>query len=190
MRFMHDSTSDPEGAFLLSLILFYGLTTQELQTAILKTCDDHLIICFDRPPRSYGRHFYNREEALKLPKTPIWFAELQRRFYDLWLKRYAPTKKTQLCRRLLLPEHKLHTRPICDRTLNKRIYKATMAATDTCITSRVLRQTCGHLYSKNQDGSLLSKLGWSPQFAFHYTWLPRKIDTGHNPPNYFDKMKI
>jgi predicted nuclease of restriction endonuclease-like (RecB) superfamily len=38
---------------------------------------------------------------------------------------------------------------------------------------RLLRQTCGHLHSMKQDASALSRLGWSSQFAFHYTWLLR-----------------
>ncbi len=36
---------------------------------------------------------------------------------------------------------------------------------------------CGHLHTKNGDGSVLSTLGWSPNFAFHYTWLPRHVIT-------------
>ena len=39
-------------------------------------------------------------------------------------------------------------------------------------------QTCGDLHMPEGDGSVLTVLGWSPQFAFDYTWLPRRFFTG------------
>jgi hypothetical protein len=185
MSYMADADSDAEGAFLLALIVFYGVTTSDLQKAKIEVDGDSLIIVFERPRRTYGRHFYNRDETLRLPKNPRWFADLQQRFYQLWQARYDETKKTFPCRRLLLPKHHHYTRPLSDGPLMRRIYNATTIATGCCIPPRVLRQTCGHLYSQNGDGSLLSRLGWSPQFAFHYTWLPRKIDTGRKLPKKY-----
>lgn len=182
MKYVADLESDAEGAFLISLILFYGLTTEDLQNAKLDVADDHLVIVFERPRRTYGRHFYNRDEVLRLPKKPDWFAGLQQRFHRLWQARYRATKKTFPCRRLNLPEHHHYTRPLSHTLVVERIYAATVAATGSCIPPKVLRQTCGHLYSQNGDGSLLSRLGWSPQFAFHYTWLPRKIESENPPP--------
>lgn len=187
MKWISSPDSEAEGAFLLSLILFYGFTTQELQKSTLSQKEDRLIIGFERPPRSYGRHFYNRDEALTLPTTPNWFYDLQRRFYGLWLDRYGKVKKNFPCPRLLLPKHHHHTRPLSDKTLNQRIYAATLAAIGVCISPKVLRQTCGHLYSKHGDGFLLSRIGWSPEFAFCYTWLPRKIDAGRPLPKYLRK---
>lgn len=189
MRYVTDSGSDPDGAFLISLILFYGLTTGDLQNAKFDVVDDHLTIVLERPRRTYGRHFYNRDELLRLPKNTDWFVGLQQRFRDLWQVRYDATKKTFPCRRLLLPEHHHYTRPLSDTLLVERIYAATVAATGFCIPPNVLRQTCGHLYSQSGDGSLLSRLGWSPQFAFHYTWLPRKIVSASPPPKPLDNRQ-
>ena len=68
-------------------------------------------------------------------------------------------------------------RPLSDETIRKRVQNATHAATGVEIPSSILRQTCGHIYSTRNDASLLSRLGWSPEFAFQYTWLPRQYFT-------------
>jgi hypothetical protein len=32
-----------------------------------------------------------------------------------------------------------------------------------------------HAMQIERYGSVLATLGWSPNFAFHYTWLPRHV---------------
>lgn len=176
ITFVKAENSDPEWALIITLILFYGLTPIQLTQA---QClyDENLKIFLRRKPITKGRRFYNREQTLSLPQSPPWFLRLQKNFFVQWSTRFEKTKKTYPHRPLLLPYHGHYNRPICTHQLRKRIKAATLAATDTYIPARILRQTCGHLYSKNGDASILSRIGWSPQFAFCYTWAPRTYFT-------------
>jgi hypothetical protein len=136
-----------------------------------------LKIIIHESPRSSGNRYYNRKQILELPENPEWLRSLQRRFIETWQLHYAKTKRSYPCPRLVLPRHHHYTRQLSPTTLLDRIYGATLAATGRKIPPKVLRQTCGHLHTRNGDGSVLTKLGWSPNFAFHYTWLPRHITT-------------
>ena len=78
---------------------------------------------------------------------------------------------------MLLPKNGNYNRPLNSDEARERIKEATIVATGHYIPARILRQTCGHLYSKNGDASILSRMGWSPGFAFCYTWAPRSFFT-------------
>jgi integrase len=55
--------SDPEGAFLLALILFFGLTTDDLIHARIGTGNTTLQLILHRRPRSCGRHYLSKLSA-------------------------------------------------------------------------------------------------------------------------------
>ena len=175
--FIKNPQSDPESAFLLSLLLFFGLKSEDLTYAKIALQKDQLVLNLRRKTLTKGRMYYNREESLRLPSKPPWFFKLQKRFYEKWLQHYQKIKKTYPNHPLLLPYSNHFNRSISGDVTQDRIQKAALSATGVAITARVLRQTCGHIYSRNQDASLLTRMGWSPQFAFHYTWLPRKYFT-------------
>ena len=156
-------------------MLFFGFTLEDITYAAVEIQSDGLCIVLRTKPRTKGRRFYHRDQVLKLPSNAKWFMELQKRFYASWLKLHSKTKKTYPHPSLVLPKHAHYNRPLSKNLIRERIYAATTYATGTLISPRILRQTCGHLYSQNQDASILSRMGWSPQFAFHYTWLPRKL---------------
>ena len=121
-----------------------------------------------------GRRYYNRHQILDLPTKPVWFLQLQKRFYANWQAHYRRVRKSFPQHPLLLPYNNRSNSVLNTDTVSERIKIATTLAIKTPVTAKVLRQTCGHIYSRNQDASLLTQLGWSPQFAFHYTWLPRR----------------
>lgn len=177
IRFIKSENTNPEWALILSLVLFFGLTPRQLAQAQCVQQNDSLQIILRRKPTSYGRHYYNREQILKLPSTPQWYFRLQKNFLIQWHPRYEKTKKTYPHKPLLLPYNHNYNRTLSSDEIRERIKNATIAATGHYIQARVLRQTCGHLYSKNGDASILSTIGWSPQFAFCYTWLPRTYFT-------------
>lgn len=172
-QFIKHPDSDPESALILALVLFFAMTPIELAHAQCSTHNDSLHIILRRKPTSYGKRFYNRKEILKLPEKPQWFVNLQKNFLTGWLERYTKTKKTYPHKPLLLPYHHNYNRPLSTDKVRERIKLATIRATGHYIQARILRQTCGHLYAKDGDASILSRLGWSTQFAFCYTWLPR-----------------
>ena len=175
-NYICSASSPPEEAFYLALILFFGFKTEDLLRATIELSGEQQFkIVLHQSPRSYGNHYYNREQVLELPKKPDWLKHLQLRFLKMWQQEYSKTKQTYPTQRLVLPRNHHYTRPLHQHTLTKRIYAATTVATGHKITPKILRQTCGHLHTRNGDGSVLSTLGWSPNFAFHYTWLPRHI---------------
>lgn len=178
IRFVRDESTDPEEALLIALILFFALKTEDLMHATLDTAGDTVPITLRRRRRSVGRHYFNREQVLKLPRTPPWFADLQDRFVAKWRDQYAATKASYPLQRLFLPRDGRCNRPLSERTIVDRVYAATQKAIGRNVPPNVLRQTSGDLHTKSGDGSMLTTLGWSPQFAFHYTWLPREHFTG------------
>lgn len=173
VRFIKHPDSSPEHALILALVLFFALTPRQLAQSQCLVQSDCLSLILRRKPTSYGKHFYNREQTLKLPQSPIWFRKLQKKFIEHWQNEYEKTKKTYPYKPLLLPRHRNYNRPLNSDEARERIKEATLQATGHYVPPRILRQTCGHLYCKDGDASILSRMGWSPQFSFCYTWLPR-----------------
>jgi integrase len=175
--FIKNPNSDPEDALILALILYFGFSTDDLLNATInfEPCAKAFSIVLGRRPRSCGRQHFNRQQVLLLPAAPPWFGKLQTRFLDQWKSRYQAVKQTFPTQRLILARRGIHTRPICQKTLVKRVRTATIKALGVAVSASVLRQTCGHLYSGNGDASLLSRLGWAPESAFRYTWVPREL---------------
>jgi len=176
--FIKSPESCPEQAMLLALILFYGLKIEDFRFAKVEIFSDQMTCILRRKDLTKGKTYYNRKEYLRLPSKPKWFLNLQRRYYVKWQRHYQKVKKNYPQYWLLLPYHLHYNRPLGQDCVRIRINKASIAATGVAIHPKVLRQTCGHIYSRNQDASILATLGWSPQFAFHYTWLPRQYFTG------------
>jgi site-specific recombinase XerD len=181
-RFVSSAHSHPESAMLIVLVLFFGLTTSDLATAQIgcSNQDAQIEIIFRRKSRTRGRRSFHREQVLKFPIKPAWLLELQKRFYRHWQSRRQAVKSSFPGDPLFFPESNVSNRPLSTDIVLERIKRATREATGHAIPARILRQTCGHLHSMKQDASALSRLGWSPQFAFHYTWLPRVY---FNPKN-------
>lgn len=173
INFIKVPQSPAEQAMLLALILFFGLRIEDLAHAQLNVSTDKLSLTLRRKPLTRGRRYYNREQVLTLPTKPAWFLNLQKRFYANWLAHYQKVAKTYPHHLLLLPNHNQYNRPLRRDSVTTRVKLASLAATGVPIPARVLRQTCGHLHSRNEDASVLSCLGWSPHFSFEYTWRPR-----------------
>ena len=176
--FARDPSVNPDHALAVTLILFFGLTTADLAGATLYIAQgdkDRMQIILPRKPRSRGRRYYNREQILLLPNHPPWLWDLTQRFCSHWRTRFAKIQpKTTFPKTPLFCDPQLlHNRNLSDTYISKLVKTATWIATGVPIPPRVLRQTCGHLMTRGDDASALGQLGWSPQFAFHYTWLPR-----------------
>lgn len=79
--FIQNPATDPESAILLSVILFFGFTTEDVIHAQI-SFHDSLHIILRRQRRTRGRRLYNREQILKLPTEPKWFFDLQKKFHE------------------------------------------------------------------------------------------------------------
>lgn len=172
-KYIKNPRSDSEKALLLTLILFWGFTTIDLTQAQVILQDDLFHLKLRRKDLTKGKKYYNRKEMLVLPTNPKWFLALQQRFLKDWMAHYSKVKKSYPQTPLVLAKHNRYNRYLNTTTIRNRVYEATVEATDQKIPIRVLKQTCGHIYSSKSDASLLSTMGWSNQFSFHYTWLPR-----------------
>jgi len=172
-NYIRSPETDPEKAMLLALILFFGFSTEQLAFSQVFFQNDSLCIKIRKKRLTKGKKYYCRKELLSLPTNPKWFLDLQKRFYNNWCKHYQKVKKTYASTPLVLSQSNISNRYLNTDTIRKRVASATREATQTPIPIRVLKQTCGHLYTHKADASILSTMGWSEQFAFQYTWLPR-----------------
>jgi len=177
VAYVRNPASNPEYALLITLILFFGLTAEDLSFAQLGPGPDRLSLILRRKPRTHGRRFYHRTQCLELPESPAWLARLQKHFLADWRLRYAQVKSTYPHFSLVLHRAGHANRPLSTDCIRERLEEATIAAVGVAIPTRVLRQTCGHLHTRNQDASPLTRLGWSPFFTYYYTWMPRTYFT-------------
>jgi len=175
--FIKSPASSPDLAFLLSLVLFWGLTMKELCRAQLGEYDECFEILFLKTSTT-RRNTARRPEKLMLPQTPLWFVILQKRYLAKWHDAYALTKKAFPGRPLFLHPQGQHNRPLSHMWFRKKIAEATKLATGTVICPFILRQTCGFLHTKGRDAGVLQELGWSSQAAFTYTWAPYRFYAG------------
>jgi integrase len=159
MRFIKSPNSNPEQALILSLILIWGLRSEDLSHAKIEIQEKTFKIILRR--KKLGtRKYYNRSQILSLPNNPnSWFYKLQKRFYKNWLHEYEQRKKSFPCYNLLLPRYR-SIQPLTADTIKTRVYEATQAAVEMNIPPKILRKTCGHIHSISSDASILSTLGW------------------------------
>jgi integrase len=177
LKFIRDPNSDPEQALMITLVLIWGMRTCDLTHSSILIDGKRFEIKLRRRELTRGQAYYNREEIISFPKELKWITELQCRFLTGWLESYSKVKKTYPNTPLFFHGSGLSNNYLSTTTINKRFQKATFAATGVEIPASIVKQTCGHLHSQTGDASALSSLGWSDQFAFHYTWLPREIWT-------------
>ncbi len=177
--YIKSPSANPEYAMLLAMVLFYGLTTNDLKCAQLAEPFEAKIIkiILRRKPRSHGKKHYHRPQIITCPMHPSWFLRLQNEFLNFWRLLYVQVKSTYPRFSFLLPRHRKYNRPLATDTVRERMAEATIAATGVNIPIRVLRQTCGHLHTHYRDASALSTLGWSPEFAYYFSWGTRTYFT-------------
>lgn len=177
MNYVKDTNADPESALILTLILFFGLTREDIIHAqIFMAAETPLALILRRKNRTVGQKNYSREQMLQLPNAPAWLSHLQKRYLEVWRRRYGEIQKLFGQQPLLLPYNHWYAIPINSKIFDQRLKKATqLALNGRSVPFTVLRSTCGVLYSQNGDASLLTKLGWSRNNAFPYTYREREV---------------
>ncbi len=174
-EYIRSNESNPEYSLILSLVLYYGFKVEDLIAATIRIELEKLVIIISS--RSMKKDTYegkNRPIEIELPCVP-WFLSLQKRFINQWQIHYDKTKKSVNRKSLILPNNYISNMPVFHLTARERIKMATIEATGSYITPRLLRQTCGHLYSLKYDFSVLTRIGWSKNAASKFIWLPRII---------------
>jgi len=172
MRFVKNPKSCPEQAMIILLILVWGFRSEDLGHAKIEITNNEFRIVLRRKSLKNIK-YYNRKQIITFPSKPnSWIYLLQQRFYKEWLIQYQDRIKSFPCYYLFLPRYRA-IRPLTNETIVARIYEATEAAVGKRITSRILRQTCGAIHSTASDASILATLGWSSDYCFNYTWVPK-----------------
>jgi len=175
LRFIQDPTSQPQSAIMLTLILFFAFSRRELIYSTYEVLEENVIeVGIFRSPLSYGHPKHRRKKKLLLPKTPLWFAGLQRRFLEERRRQLAKLKNPAPIRQLFLVPSVQHNRPMGISAACTVVQEATTKATGGPIPMKVLRMTAGHIHTYHTDASMLAELGWGRDYAFKYTWMPRK----------------
>ena len=180
IAYVKNPETDPVDAFFISLVLFFGFTIEQLCLAQLAPPNGatlRIIIATHR--RTFSNRFKRPSDHLDLPSTPNWFLKLQRRYASHWQERYAQFNHISVRRPLFLQENKWFNAPIDPSVLEHRLRRATRRALgDRSIPWRILHSSCGVLYTRYQDASILTRLGWSQKHASHYVYVTKKI---HSP---------
>jgi hypothetical protein len=178
--YVKNSQTDPSDALLISLVLFFGFTIEQLCLAqLVPTNGDQMRIILATREQTYSRRYKRRHEHLELPATPAWFLKLQQRYSHYWSERYKGIQHISLRRHLFLQHNKCSNTPIEPSVLEGRLRRATKKALNgRSISWRILHSSCGVLYTRYQDASILTRLGWSSSQASQYVYVTKKI---HSP---------
>lgn len=168
--FTKNPSAEPELAMLIALALFWGLTLEELAFASIDFDKDQMRIILREKKRTFQNSHARKD--IVLPKSPKWLLSLQKRFYERWKEKYSKLKQTFPRTPLFIRSTGYYNRAVSRTWIESRIFQATEIATGRRINPSVLRQTCGYIFVKGNDGSLLRELGWSRETAFNYTWMP------------------
>ena len=177
-NFIRNKKSDPEAALIITLILFFGLTKEDLiHSCISIDPDGGFSILIRQKTRTYRQRNRNREKQLKLPKTPAWLLNLQTRYLETWQKQFSNLKQLYGKKPLLLSHlNHWYTIPINSKIFDNRLKHATQLALDgRSVPFIILKNTCGVIYTIFNDASMLTRLGWSRNHAFVYVYRQREI---------------
>ena len=179
IAYVKNSRTPPLDAFLISLVLFFGFTIEQLCLAQLAPKNgESMRIILSAHANTFGARHKRPADQFDLPASPVWFSRLQQRYYNYWCERYKDTKQISVRRPLFLRTNKWHNTPIDSITIGERLQRATTAALGgEAISWRVLHNTCGVLYTRFQDASLLSQLGWSRKYTSNFVYLTKKFHT-------------
>jgi hypothetical protein len=174
--FVKNPESDAEYAIILALVLYWGLTTVELALSTIDIRDSQIWINLHRRQLGPGRKSHNRNQVLKLPRTPQWLAKLQRKFLNEWNERFEGARKSFPNQPLLLRRSSVRrdNRHVGLNYVLDLFYQATRAATGVRIPPNVVRRTSGHIHTHHGDASRLTKLGWSLSTASDFSTLQRR----------------
>ena len=177
--YVKNTETDPSDAFLISLVLYFGFTIEQLCLAQLAPRNGEVLkIILATRQQTYSRRYKRRQDHLDLPSTPAWFLKIQQRYDRYWCERYKEIQHISLRRPLFLQHKKCSNTPIEPSVLEGRLRRATKRALDgRSISWRILHSSCGVLYTRYQDASILTRLGWSPPQASHYVYITKKIHT-------------
>lgn len=177
LAFVKNSETDPTDGILISLILYFGFTIEQLCLAQLAPLNGgalRLILASNK--KTFSSRLKRSGHHLDLPSNSAWFLGLQKRYALQWQERFTQIKHISVRRPLFLQENQWHNTPIDPSILRLRLHRATKRALGgKAVCWQVLHNSCGVLYTRHDDASLLTKLGWSKSQASSYVYVTKKI---------------
>jgi site-specific recombinase XerD len=180
-----DTSTDPVEALSLYLIIFHALSIWELRHAELPTIfrikQDHsnslaeayYLTIPERTPSRGKRSSGRQGTKLCFPAEAVqWLKPLLER-YDK--QRMGKTQNANNRYLLVAKSSTVRNEPVCAGFIKSLLKRASSRILNAAISPGLLRQTSAVLFVEYGDGSVLSKMGWSPQHGWKYTWMPRQV---------------
>lgn len=177
-RYISNEKSCPENALLIALPLCYALTKEDMIHAQLQPISkkNEFNLLLRTKTKSAGRHRQYRDRVLCFKSSPGWFKKLLSRYKKYWDSEIAK-KKTQFGRKpFLLPRNNQLAVPLNSKVVDRKLVAASKKALNgKSVSFTLLRNTCGYIHTKQDDASILTKLGWSKKHAFSFIYRDQKI---------------
>lgn len=189
-NYIKDSNADPTEALVLYLIIFHGLSTQELRFAQLpcvialrsdipiQTLVEAYYFVLPKPTPSRGLRIPGRfENLVSFPsQAAIWLKPLLERFLE---QRRSKLKGSTSQYLLITPKHVLHQKPVSQKTIQRIVRQASLRVLGITCYPKVLRFTAGVIFTDRAGVGILSRMGWGDQQAFAYGYAQRQTVRPH-----------
>ena len=188
--YIKDSNADPTEALVLYLIIFHGLSTQELRFAQLpcvialreeipvQTLVEAYYLVLPKPIPSRGLRTSGRFDNLLLfpSQAAMWFKPLLQRFLEQRQQRLKGSTNQYL---LVAPGQALHKKPVSQKTIQRIVRQASLRVLGVTCYPKVLRSTAGVIFTDRAGVGILSRMGWGDQQAFAYGYAQRQTVRPH-----------
>jgi hypothetical protein len=188
--YIQDHNADPTEALVLYLIIFHGLSTQELRFAQLpcvislrsdipvQTLVEAYYLVLLKPTPSRGQRTPGRcDNLLSFPtNASIWLKPLLERFLEQRDSRLKGSTNQYL---LVTPRHALHQKPVSQKTIQRIVRQASLRVLGVTCYPKVLRFTAGVIFTDRAGVGILSRMGWGDQQAFAYGYAQRQTVHPH-----------
>jgi hypothetical protein len=188
-QYIISDQADPTEAFLLYLVLFEGLSRQEICYAQLPTIHalrpgittptlaESYAILLPRRSGTRGRRSPGRPTTrLDFPVQAAPFLKpLLARFEQQRSEVVKNPKNHYVFVSAGVAGMRRHPGPVSGDFIFTKIREVTLRLLGTSCNPRTLRQTAGILYADRAGGSILQMMGWKGQQAYEYLSAPREL---------------
>lgn len=182
--YIFSSGADPTEALILYLILFHGLSGDELRRALIPTkvmndlnasmLSDEYCLHVPARPTSCNNHSSGRpKQRIDFPPEFVeWLRPLLERF-EIQRQQNLSSSSNQYL--LVAPNRKKHNVPVSRNFVRLVVRRTSLQVLGAVCLPRILRMTSAVMTVQRGGAGCLRLMSWSAQQAFVYSWAPRKI---------------
>lgn len=182
--YIFSSNADPTEALILYLILFHGLSGDELRRALIPTkvgndtnvpmLSDEYFLHVPARPTSCNNHSFGRsKQRINFPLEFVeWLRPLLERF-EIQRQQGLSSSSNQYL--LVAPNRKKHNVPVSRNFVRLVVRRTSLRLLGAVCLPRILRMTSAVMTVQRGGAGCLMLMSWSGQRAFVYSWAQRKI---------------